>query len=42
MQLNMMNNRDLHDYAVLAIAKLYMLNIEGSVMSRAGPRFVQQ
>ena len=32
-QLSMMNDRDLQDYAVLAVAELYALNIEGSVVT---------
>ncbi|RFN41629.1 reverse transcriptase [Fusarium flagelliforme] len=32
-QLSMMNDRDLQDYAVLAVAEPYALNIEGSVVT---------
>ncbi|KAL9568930.1 hypothetical protein ACKAV7_006944, partial [Fusarium commune] len=37
-QLSMMNDRDLQDYAVLAVAEPYALNIEGSVVTTPNSR----
>jgi hypothetical protein len=39
-QLSMMNDRDLQDYAVLAVAEPYALNIEGSVVTTPNSRSI--